>query len=298
MSRCTVIIRTRNSEPTIGRVMAGLYSQDFKAFDVLVVDSGSRDRTLEIVARHPHRLIRIRPEEYIPGAVLNRAATATDAPVLAFLNSDTIPLHASVLSRLVAAIDAGADAAFARQVARPEARAWVRREYAASFPDAPEAPPWIPLSLPFAAMRREAWEAHPFHTGAWGSEDTEWGHWARTHGRTVRYVPDAVVVHSHDYTPRQFYGRRFIEGEADAFIYGTRPSLPRSAVSAAVRTVRDVAGALAAGDVRDAVEAPLRRIAEAAGYWRGLRLGQRRRATGDPDVSAGQRVVLERHEAR
>ena len=57
----------------------------------------------------------------------------------------------------------------------------------------------------------------------------------------TRYVPEAAVMHSHNYTLRELYGRCFIEGEADAFIYDARPSVRRSVLRVAAAIKRDVA---------------------------------------------------------
>ena len=242
MNRFTVsvIMRSKNSMPVIAQALQGLYSQDFRDFELLVVDSGSTDTTLEVVAQYPARVIRIRPEDYFPGRVLNAAIREARGDILVFQNSDVVPLHVQALGRLLAPFDDPRVAAtFARQLPRPEADTWVRREYALSFPESGEAPPWITLSLPLAAVRRSAWEQHPFYDAAWGSEDTEWGAWARSHGHEVRYVPDSRVMHSHNYTLRQLYGRRFIEGEADAFIYDRAETLLHVAARIATSTLRE-----------------------------------------------------------
>lgn len=297
--RVTVILRCKNSESEIGVALSALFSQDFRDFELLVVDSGSTDRTLQIVARWPHRLIRIAPEDYVPGPVLNRACSEAPGEILVFQNSDCAPLHPGVLGRLVAAFDDPAVmAAFCRQVPRPEAWPWVRREYRLAFPEAPAAPPWLPYSLPFAAMRRTAWEQQPFYQEAWGSEDTAWGCRARARGWVIRYLPDCPVMHSHNYTLRQLYGRRFIEGEADAFILDQMPSPARLALRAVAETLRDWREDLREGDLGDLVQAPVRRIVDAWAYGRGSRHGLRRRRQGDPDVRHGQRIVLLRHPSR
>jgi rhamnosyltransferase len=294
--RCTVIVRSRNAERDIGHALAALFSQDFKDFELLVVDSGSTDRTLDIVAEYPHRLTRIEPSSYVPGPVLNSAIASSRSPLAVFLNSDCMPLTPGSLGALVAAFeDETVVAAFARQVARPEARAWVRREYLECFPPEGRAPAWIELSLPFAAMRRSAWEQMPFWDESWGSEDTAWGKRARDRGWTVRYVPEALVMHSHDYTLRQLYGRRFIEGEADAILYGGVDRPVRLAARAAKNVLRDVVADVREGDLADLALAPARRAVDAWGYWRGARHGARRRAAGDTDVRTGQKVVLDRH---
>ena len=154
----------------------------------MVVVSGSTDRTLDIVNGYPCRLIEIEPADYYPGTVLNSAIEQTDSEIVVFQNSDTVPLTQCALEHLVRAFDCQeVQAAFGRQIPRPEAVEWVRRDYEASFPEQGPAPEWITLSLPFAAIRRSAWERHPFYQDAWASEDTEWGYWARQNGMRVDY---------------------------------------------------------------------------------------------------------------
>lgn len=297
-ARVDVVMRTKNSDWVVDRALAALYSQRHRDFDLLVVDSGSTDRTLEIVRRHPHRLVEIEARQYYPGLVLNRALEQTSAPIVVFQNSDVVPLDPFALERLLAPFaDPEVTATFARQLPRPEAHTWVRRDYAVAFPEHGEPPAFMTYSLPFAALRRSAWEEHPFYADAWGSEDTEWGHWARTNGRVVRYVPDSVVMHSHNYTLRQLYGRRFIEGEADAFIFGGRDSMPRVAARAIRSLIADVAVHVRALDLPGLAMAPARRAVYQWAYYQGHRHGEDRIARSDRDASVGQRVVLERHES-
>lgn len=293
--RITIIMRTKNSAWVVGQALSALFSQTRRDFELLVVDSGSTDATLDIVGRHPCRLVRIEAKEYFPGVVLNMAIREARGGLIVFQNSDTVPLTRDALDRLVAPIERGdADATFARQLPRPEAHTWVRRDYQVAFPATGDAPPWMAYSLPFAAMTRAAWEKHPFYEEAWGSEDTEWGYWARHHGLRVRYVPESLVMHSHNYTLRQLYGRRFIEGEADAFILREQASLARFALRAGASWARDAVAHLAAGDLPGLALALPRRVVYHWAHLQGHRLGERRRRSGDRDASVGQQVVLER----
>jgi rhamnosyltransferase len=291
-------MRSKNADWVIGQALAALFSQTYRDFELVVVDSGSTDRTLELVAKYPHRLLTVAPNDYFPGKVLNRAIEETASELVVFQNSDTVPMTNTTLGRLVAAFDDPAvQAAFARQMPRPDADAWVRRDYASSFPDASAAPEWIPLSLPLAAMRRSAWAKHPFYTDAWGSEDTEWGHWAQRNGLKVAYVKDALVMHSHNDTLRQLYGRRFIEGEADAFIYRRKETAFKMVVRAAGSTLRDWIQCARDRDLRDSLAVPPRRVVYHWAYLAGHRHGSARIARGDTDASVGQRTVLSRHDS-
>jgi rhamnosyltransferase len=166
-----------------------------------------------------------------------------------------------------------------------------------SFPEEGGLPSWITLSAVTAALRRSAWQQHPFYCAAWGSEDTEWGVWASSQGLTVRYLPDVLVMHSHNYTLRQLYGRRFIEGEADAIIYRQATSLSRAVARMAWWTVREAWSALRDGDWADLPRIPWRQMVYHWGWYAGHRHGRRRLDTHDPDIRVGQRTVLSRHES-
>jgi rhamnosyltransferase len=289
-------MRSKDAAWVISQSLAALFAQDFTDFELLVVDSGSTDGTVEIIREYPGRLIEISARDYYPGAVLNGAVEQTHGELIVYQNSDAVPLSPRMLGRLVGAFaEPAVQAAFARQVPRPEAESWVRRDYAASFPAQGDPPPWLPYSLPLAAMRRSAWRQHPFQTQTWGSEDVEWGYWARAHGRAIRYVPEAVVMHSHNYTLRQLYGRRYIEGEADAFIH--RRPLPF--ITTLAQTMRSFAG-----DVpwlwRDRswaglLLAPARRAVFHWAFRQGHRWGTKRLLRGDADASHGQQIVLDRY---
>jgi rhamnosyltransferase len=290
-------MRTKNNEDVVHQALAGLHAQAFRDFELIVIDSGSTDRTIEMVRSYPCKLIQIRPEEYYPGPVLNRAAARACGEVLVFQNSDVVPLTSETLGRLVAPFaDAAVQATFARQLPRPEAHTWVRRDYEVAFPAQGEAPAWLPFSLPLAAMRRSAWARRPFYDAAWGSEDTEWGVRARAAGEVVRYVPDALVMHSHNYTLRQLVGRRFIEGEADAFIFGGAVGALASLGRWARSMAADVRAHWHAGDLAGMLAALPRRAVYHHAYWRGRAHGARRQVRGG-DASFGQRMVLSRYEA-
>jgi rhamnosyltransferase len=296
MSRkVTVIMRSKNSAWVIGQALTGLFSQHHRDFELLVVDSGSTDATLDIARRFPCRVIQIAATQYFPGAVLNMAIQQARGELLVFQNSDVVPLAPNALELLLAPLETGqVEASFARQLPRPEAHTWVRRDYARAFPVQGAPPSWMAYSLPFAAMTRSAWERHPFYEDAWGSEDMEWGHWARRNGIAPRYVPEALVMHSHNYTLRQLYGRRFIEGEADAFIFQDKASFPLFLRRLCRSWGHDAGAHLAVGDLTGLVLSLPRRWVYHWAYWKGHILGERRKATGSQDTSIGQRVVLER----
>jgi rhamnosyltransferase len=294
--KVSVIMRCKNSAWVIAEALVALHSQSFKDFELIVVDSGSTDKTLEIVKEFPCRLIQIESTQYYPGAVLNMAIAEAKAEIIVFQNSDAVPLCQHTLQRLVDAFDdEDVDAALSRQLPRPEAETWVRKDYELSFPDATETPSWIRLSLPMAAMRKSAWEKHKFYTDAWASEDTEWGEWAVKNGMKIKYVKDAIIMHSHNYTLKQIFGRKFVEGEADAFIYNAKPSIFKVKIKFIRGCLRDFITYWKEKDFANLGSIIPRNFVYQWAYYKGVILGYKRLRTGDTDTSKGQVNVLSRY---
>lgn len=313
MPLVSVIMRTKNNEDTLTEALSSLFQQDFQDFELIIVDSGSVDRTLEIAAHYPHRLIHIRPQDYFPGKVLNAAAEQATGKYLVFQNSDVVLLHDHALSALVAPLEnnPAVCASFARQKSRPEAQHWVQRDYAKSFPESNTAPQWMPYSLPFAAMRYHTWLDFPFYTWAWGSEDTEWGYRQRERDpHSIVYVPEAEVMHSHNYTLTQIYGRSYIEGEADAWMrthhrnsllsQSTSSRIGKRLVRASLHALKDAWQAWSAGRPGEALGAWPRRLMWEWGHEQGFRWGLQRltSVTHENSSQRGQRMVLNRHCSR
>lgn len=91
--RVSVVIPARDAEATLGDCLDGLAGQDLgEPFEVIVVDNGSRDRTVEIAERHPvvSRVLR-RERGEGPGAARNDGAAAAAAPAIAFVDADCAP---------------------------------------------------------------------------------------------------------------------------------------------------------------------------------------------------------------
>jgi len=303
MPLISIIMRTKNSEDTLAESLSSLFQQSEQDFELIIVDSGSVDQTLAIASHYPHRLFRIAPEDYFPGKVLNAAAEKARGKYLVFQNSDVILMGRDALQQLIAPLEetASLNATFARQVPRPEADLWVREDYAKAFPAQSPAPPWMHYSLPFAAMRREVWLDHPFYSWAWGSEDTEWGLRQRQRApESIAYVPRCEVMHSHNYTFAQIHGRRFIEGEADAWMQRgqKRVSLNYKLLRAGLQALRDVQTAVRQRQLQAACYALPRRLYWEWAHEQGFKHGERRLKDQSLGAEQGQRTVLSSHYAR
>ena len=65
----SVIVRTKNEEKWITACLGAVFRQTYPDFEVIVVDNGSTDRTLERVAQFDVQVVNI--DQFLPGRALN-----------------------------------------------------------------------------------------------------------------------------------------------------------------------------------------------------------------------------------
>src|SRR5687767_15288768 len=99
--RASVVMRARDAERTIGRALELLRAQTVEP-EIIVVDSGSRDRTIEIAGGLCDELIELSAAEFSYGRALNVGARAAAAPVHFALSAHCFPERADWLERSLA----------------------------------------------------------------------------------------------------------------------------------------------------------------------------------------------------
>jgi rhamnosyltransferase len=246
-----VVVRCKNEMPHVERTLSTLTECGAR---VLFIDSGSTDGSLECAEDAGVDIVRIAPESYVPGRVLNDAMRRTRGDVVAFVNADAVPLGREAVSQLVARCTAGAAAAFGRQLPRTEARPLTKADYARAFPENVHDPKLSRFfSMAASAIRRDVWNALPFDERLRFSEDVDWTMRLRALGFAIDYVPRARFEHSHDYDVEGMRRRMRGEGEAESRIQRrAKPSVWRELFRPMVgSTLRDArAGVLSFDSLR------------------------------------------------
>ena len=220
----SVLLLTRNGAATLPRVLAAVRSQDAPfPFEVVAVDSGSDDGTVELLRSRADRLIESRAEDFNHGTTRNVGVESCRAQFVVLLVQDAEPASADWLARLVEPL-AGHETrplrliagTYARQVPRPDASPVVRA-YLSRYPATGSAPRRQSIASPAefdaltpggrlaactfdnvcSCIRREVWERHPFEAAPI-AEDLAWAREVMLAGYDLSYVPGAAVLHSHD----------------------------------------------------------------------------------------------------
>src|SRR5688572_32355052 len=98
----TIVIRAFNEERWLPDVMTALERQRYRDFEILLVDSGSVDRTRDIAAAAGARIVRLRSEDFTFGHSLNVGIREARGQFVAILSAHAIPVDEDWLERLVA----------------------------------------------------------------------------------------------------------------------------------------------------------------------------------------------------
>lgn len=226
----SVIVLCKNEERNIGSCLGAVFSQRFGGeFEVIVIDSGSADRTLAIARRYPVRLKQIPPEAFHHARTRNFGASLARGRYLVFLGADAKPAHDGWLAALLEGIDAPDVAGcYGRQLPRSWAYPMERFFLAQLYPATPRVQRLMSRRIDMettwfsnvnSALRRDVWERIPFPDDAVMTEDQIWSRRALEAGYTILYHPTAAVYHSHNYSLVKAFRRYFDSGMTSGASY-------------------------------------------------------------------------------
>jgi 2-desacetyl-2-hydroxyethyl bacteriochlorophyllide A dehydrogenase len=217
----SVVIRAFNEERWLPEVLAALDKQQYRDFEVLVVDSGSIDRTRDIAAAWGARIVRLRSEDFTFGHSLNIGVREAKGDFIAILSAHAIPADETWLERLVAPLRRPDVAmVYGGQRGHAISKFSEARDFERIFPGhAHEVDPEKPFANNAnSAVRKSLWDTHPFDEGLPGLEDIEWAKYWLNKDCKVLYEPDAAIIHVHTESWAQVRRRYHREGMAARWV--------------------------------------------------------------------------------
>ncbi|UCD92963.1 MAG: glycosyltransferase family 2 protein [Methanobacteriota archaeon] len=212
----SVVILTKNGAETIGRCLESLFNQESShKFEVIAIDSGSTDGTLDILGNFQVRLERIPPSEFNFGGTKNLGFSISKGDIVVFLSQDAIPAGSNWLERMIAPFeDEGVMIVQGVDRSGRDGFYWLREGlfwYTSEIKRWLERYQQIGLSCVTIAIRKTAWEKVKFQTVPFG-EDKLFQKNAVEAGMRIVLVDGTFVEHTHRYTCKSLRKRITNEG--------------------------------------------------------------------------------------
>jgi rhamnosyltransferase len=222
----SVIIPTLNAGSSIGQLLSSLLSQDLQPGEIIVIDSSSQDNTIDIAKKTGVKTMVITRDAFNHGRTRNRAAMQAAGDILVFMTQDALPANSALLRSLTAPLrEVDISATYARQIPRPDAPPLEVFTRHFNYPEKASVKGLGDLkrlgiktffsSNVCSSMKKEIFiRIGMFPESVRANEDMVITAKYIINGYKVAYVPEAMVIHSHDYSILSQYRRYYNIGSS------------------------------------------------------------------------------------
>lgn len=211
----SIIIRTKNEAEFIGETLNRVEKQEFNGSkEVVIVDSGSTDATLEIVRGFDVTLVCKPQEEFTYGRSLNVGADRAKGHYIVNLSAHAVPKDENWLSNLVCCFeDRNVAGVYGKQISighlnpfealRNEQFFGNKKIIFSLQNDA--LLHQLHFSNANSATRKDVWQRFNFNENVRYAEDILWQNEVMQAGFSIAYTPHSVVYHTHKVDIRKAY---------------------------------------------------------------------------------------------
>jgi len=221
MNKVSIIIPTFNAEYYLENLLSNIKTQSLIKYELIIIDSSSKDRTVEIATRYADNVIVIPQNEFDHGGTRTKAAQIAKGDILIYLTQDALPSSENSLEKLIKIFsNEKIAAAYGKQLSYKKTNLFGKHLREFNYKDKS----YIRdkkdivdyglktafLSDSFAAYRKSYLESIGwFKNGLILGEDTYAGAKFILKNYELAYVSEAKVYHSHSYTVLQEFKRYF-----------------------------------------------------------------------------------------
>ena len=197
----SVIIRTLNEERYLPELLQNIKNQKtYYSYEVVLIDSGSTDRTLKIAEEFGCRILHIRREEFSFGRSLNRACREAYGKYFVFISGHCIPRDNMWMDKLVEPLAQEIAAyAYGRQIGGAYtywSEAQIFNKYFPPESQIPQA--GFYCNNANSTIRRKTWLQYQFDEELTGLEDMHLAKRIVSSGGKIAYTAEACVYHLHN----------------------------------------------------------------------------------------------------
>lgn len=217
----SIIIPTYNAQDYLIKLLDTLKSQSIKEYELIIIDSSSKDKTVKIAKKYTNNVIVIPQNEFDHGGTRAKAAQIAKGEILVFLTQDALPYDNNAIENIIKVFeDETVGAAYGRQVSYKDTNLFGKHLREFNYPNQTIVKTkndikkygikTAQLSNSFAAYKKSIlMETGNFKDNLILGEDVYTGAKMILAGYSLVYTAEAKVYHSHSYTVREEFKRYF-----------------------------------------------------------------------------------------
>lgn len=201
--KCSIVIRAFNEAKHLPRLFDGIGQQTVEDVEIVLVDSGSTDSTVDIAKSYGAKIVRISPDEFTFGRSLNIGIQAATSELIVIASAHIYPVYPDWLECLLRPFENEKIAlVYGKQRGASRSNFSEHQIFRQWFPNVNKQSQNSPFcNNANCAIRKTLWKTHPYDETLTGLEDLAWANWAQNAGYTISYVAQAEIVHIHDERP-------------------------------------------------------------------------------------------------
>lgn len=216
----SIIIRTYNESRYLDELLNTITTQKIEDnYEIIIVDSGSTDETLDIAKKYETKIITIEKKDFTFGRSLNYGCEAAIGDYLVIISGHCIPTNSDWLSSLVYPLKNGISYTYGKQIGREKTKFSEKQVFKKYYPNKSVLPQKnLFCNNANSALKKEIWSIFKFNEDLTGCEDMFLAKQIMQSGFNIGYVAEAIVYHLHDETWIKTKKRYERESQALLFI--------------------------------------------------------------------------------
>ena len=201
----SIVIRTLNEGKHLEKLLIAITEQTYTDWEIILVDSGSTDDTIQIAQKYTKNIYHMRKEDFTFGRSLNIGCEKANGKYLVFVSAHIYPLSNNWLSNLINPLeDPQIGMVYGAQRVGPENSIAEERSLLGNFINTSQ----IMIDEPSghngnSAIRHNLWLRYQFDERLTGLEDMAWAKLIQRDGFRVFYSAEARIVHIHEESLKQ-----------------------------------------------------------------------------------------------
>ena len=229
--RVSIVIPTYNGGEDFKRCLRAIHAQEVDfSYEVIAIDSGSTDRTVQVAKEFSVRVHEIDKKDFDHGLTRNRGIELSEGEFIVLLTQDAVPADSRWLGALIKPFyeDQLIAGVYARQIPKDDADVLTKRHLnnwltarterdvkhitdRAAYEALPPMKKYMFCNFDdvCSCIRRSVWEKIPYERAVF-AEDLDWSKKVLEAGYKIVYEPGAAVIHSHDRSVFYEYKRTYI----------------------------------------------------------------------------------------